>query len=102
MTTFSELKSTVLTLRNEIDAVLAQDNYPVEDLAAKAVTLNKLLNTKPLDIPEGEEYPLFLTGNLQWLTTVIGKLSAEKHAIGNSILQTQRRRKAEKSYGENK
>ena len=102
MTTIAELKSRVLALRNEIDTLIAQEDYPVEDLAEKTVTLNKLLNTKPMDIPEGEEYPLFLTDNLQWLSVVIGKISDEKHAIANSILQTQRRKKAEKSYGENK
>lgn len=101
MITLTELSANVLALRAEIDTLLAKEGYIVEELAEKAVTLNSLLNTKPLDIPDGEAYPLFLTDNLQWLNTAIGRMIEEKQAIARSILQTQRRKKAEKSYGEN-
>lgn len=102
MTTLAELSAKVLALRNEIDMLLANEDYIVEELAEKAVTLNALINTKPMDIPEGEAYALFLTENLQWLNAVIGKITEEKQAVASSILQTKRRKKAEKSYGENK
>ncbi|MDX5407655.1 MAG: hypothetical protein LPK11_11555 [Chromatiaceae bacterium] len=101
MTTLTELSANVLALRAEIDTLLAKEDYIVEELAEKAVTLNSLLNTKPSDILDGEVYRLFLTDHLQWLNAVIGRISEEKQAIASSILQTQRRKKAEKSYGEN-
>lgn len=102
MVTLTELNTKLLALRAEIDTLLAKDDYLVEELAEKTVRLNALLNAKPLDIPEDEIYSLFLTDNLQWLNTVIGKIIEEKKTIANNILQTQRRKKAEKSYGENK
>lgn len=101
MTTFTELSAKVLALRAEIDTLLSKEDYIVEELAVKTVTLNSLLDTKPLDIPESDAYKLFLTDNLHWLKIVIGKINEEKKFIANNILQTQRRKKAEKSYGEN-
>lgn len=102
MATLTELSAEVLALRAEIDILLATEEYSVEELAEKTVTLNRLLNTKPLDVANGEAYPLFLTDNLHWLNAVVSKIHEEKKEIANSILQIQRRKKAEKSYGENK
>lgn len=102
MVKLHELSAKVLALRSEIDILLANDNYEVEELAEKTAILNTLINMMPHDKTENEAYPLFLTDNLQWLNTVIARITIEKKAIANSILQTQRRKKAQKSYDENK
>lgn len=102
MASFSELSAKVLGLRHEIDELMAVEGYLIEDVAAKAATLNELLKIKPEDDAQSSEYSSFLTDQLQWSAVVIAKLNEEKKAIANHILRTQRRKKAEKMYGENK
>lgn len=102
MVTLAELSAKVLALRAEIDTLFATEEYSVDELAEKTVTLNTLLNTKPLEVADGTAYSFFLTDNLHWLNAIVRKIHEEKKEIASSILQIQRRKKAEKSYGENK
>lgn len=102
MLSFAELSAKVLSLRHGIDELMAVEGYIIEDVAAKAVTLNELLKIKPENVSQSSEYSTFLTDQLQWLSVVIAKLNEEKKVIASHILQSQRRKRAEKSYGENK
>ncbi|MDX1538628.1 hypothetical protein [Arsukibacterium sp.] len=104
MTRFAEFSAEVTGLRQQIDEIMAVEGYLVEDVAAKAATLNQLLKVRPADaLTHSEsEYSLFLTEQLHWLSDVIAKLNAEKTVIASGILRSQRRKKAEKMYGENR
>jgi glutamate racemase len=102
VTSLATLSRKVLLLQNEIDELMAAEDYLVEEVAEKAVTLNKLLNNPPEDALQSEEYSLFLTEQLNWLSQIISKLSNDKRVIADSILHLQRRKKAQKLYGENK
>jgi uncharacterized protein YoxC len=100
--TFAELSEKIFTLKREIDELMMVEGYLIEDVAAKAATLNQLLQIKPEDGAQSAEYSLFLTDQLQWFSVVIAKLNEEKKTIASHILRSQRRKKAEKMYGENK
>ncbi|MDX1677262.1 hypothetical protein [Arsukibacterium sp.] len=102
MLPFSKLIADVAVLRAQIDELITDDQYSVEEVSEKAVKLHKLLQTQPEDGTNSDDYRLFLTDHLQWLTIVIDKLQYEKTMLAESILQSQRRRKAQKLYGENK
>jgi uncharacterized protein YoxC len=102
MTSLARLTKAVAALREQIEQLIANDDYVVEEVAEKVVTLNTLLNKPEENMQNQQEYSLFLTEQLQWLSDVISKLSNDKRVIADSLLHLQRRRKAQKLYGENK
>lgn len=102
MTRLIEFKAGILQLRNDIDRLTSEKDYSVEDVAAKAAELHELLKIKPDGESINNELSEFLMDNLQWIATVVSRISEEKNNVASDIIRSQRHQKADKLYGENK
>jgi hypothetical protein len=87
-------------LRQQIDKIVTDDLYSVEQVTELSQQLFILLQ-HPANL-EGNtpEYAAFLQQNLDWLQALMAQLSKEKDTVAASILKIQQGRRARHSYGQ--
>jgi hypothetical protein len=87
-------------LREQIDQHMQMDNYAIDTVIELNQQLASLL-LSPIDPQNNtEQYAIFLQQNLDWLKVSMAKLSEEKNAVAENMLQMQKGRRAQHSYGQ--
>jgi ribosomal protein L16 Arg81 hydroxylase len=102
MQQLNDLNDAVEQIKADISDLLNAEELDGAQLEEKVVTLERLLTVVSVDAIAQDDYRLFLTENLHWLTSLISKLTEDKASIAASILEISKRQQAEKSYGAHK
>lgn len=87
-------------LRADIESLVQQPDYEVEQVAAMVEQLNQHLCQSSPPEDNIESYAQFLQQNLDWLLVLMAKLSADKDAVASSVLQIKKGKRARHSYGQ--
>jgi uncharacterized membrane protein YvbJ len=87
-------------LRADIESLVQQPDYDVEQVATIVEQLNQHLCQSPPPEDNIESYAQFLQQNLDWLLVLMAKLSADKDAVASSVLQIKKGKRARHSYGQ--
>ncbi|SNY55976.1 hypothetical protein SAMN06297280_3030 [Arsukibacterium tuosuense] len=87
-------------LRTEIDTIVEQPAYDLEQVAQLLAKLNIHLSESPSPRDDIEQFALFLQQNLDWLQVTMAKLSAEKDAVADNMMQIKKGYRARHSYGQ--
>ncbi|MEH8021322.1 hypothetical protein [Rheinheimera metallidurans] len=88
-------------LREKIDGLISADLYVVEELSILSEQLNTILSEPIQPEDDEEQYALFLKLNLDWLQSLMAKLTEDKDRVAASVLHLQKGIRARHSYGEN-
>ncbi|MDX3775251.1 hypothetical protein QE250_14115 [Chromatiaceae bacterium AAb-1] len=100
MLSFIERVSGCTELRHQIDALISEPDYAVEQLSPLALQFQELLTQPVDDTVAPEEYAAFLQQNLDWLMALMAKLSADKDTVAAEMLNVNKGKKAKHSYGQ--
>lgn len=95
----TEIKLTAL--RAEIDILLSSDNCDLEQLENLAQQYYKQMSIFQSAQASTQSGADLLQNNLDWLNSVIEKLSAIKANIGAELLKIQKGKKAKHGYSQN-
>jgi len=87
--------------REDIDLLLQTDAYPTELFAELWQTYHQSLETCCKEVSDATDLESILADNLQWVTLIIQQVSSEKDAVAAKVLQLQKGKRAQQSYGDN-
>ncbi|MFN6970286.1 MAG: hypothetical protein ACK4NN_05430 [Rheinheimera sp.] len=87
--------------REDIEMLLQTESYPVELFAELWQTYQLILERCCSDITDLVELESILADNLQWVTLIVQQVSSEKDAVAAKVLQLQKGKRAQQSYGDN-
>jgi hypothetical protein len=87
--------------RDDIDMLLQTDSYPTELFAELWQTYQQSLEFCCKEVSDAADLESILADNLQWVTLIIQQVSSEKDAVAAKVLQLQKGKRAQQSYGDN-
>jgi len=87
--------------REDIEMLLQTESYPVELFAELWQTYQLSLESCCSDITNLVELESILADNLQWVNLIVQQVSSEKDAVAAKVLQLQKGKRAQQSYGDN-
>ncbi|MBU1312331.1 MAG: hypothetical protein KKE30_22620 [Gammaproteobacteria bacterium] len=87
--------------RDDIEMLLQTESYPTELFAELWQTYHESLETCCREITDTTDLESILADNLQWVTLVVEQVSSEKDAVAAKVLQLQKGKRAQQSYGDN-
>jgi hypothetical protein len=87
--------------REDIDMLLQTDSYPTELFAELWQTYQQNLEICCNEVTNATDLESILADNLQWVNLIIQQVSSEKDAVAAKVLQLQKGKRAQQSYGDN-
>lgn len=87
--------------RDDIEMLLQTEAYPIELFAELWQTYQSSLETCCTEVSDTTDLESILADNLQWVTLIIQQVSSEKDAVAAKVLQLQKGKRAQQSYGDN-
>jgi hypothetical protein len=87
--------------RDDIEMLLQTESYPTELFAELWQTYHESLETCCREITDTTDLESILADNLRWVTLVVQQVSSEKDAVAAKVLQLQKGKRAQQSYGDN-
>lgn len=87
--------------RDDIQMLLQTESYPVELFAELWQSYQLNLETLCQEVTEPSDLESILADNLQWVNLIIQQVSSEKDAVAAKVLQLQKGKRAQQSYGDN-
>ena len=96
-----DLYTALQTKRQEINELLAQEEYPIEKFSELWQEFDHSLLRlceNPQQIPDLQS---ILADNLQWVSLITEQVSSERSAVAVRMLQLRKGKKAHQSYGDN-
>ncbi|PKM17372.1 MAG: hypothetical protein CVV11_19615 [Gammaproteobacteria bacterium HGW-Gammaproteobacteria-15] len=100
MSVSETIKQQCATLRTDIDTLIQQPAYDVEQVADLVEQLNQHLCQSVPPQDNIESFAQFLQQNLDWLQATMAKLSADKEAVADNMLEIKKGQRARHSYGQ--
>ena len=87
--------------REDIEMLLQTDSYPTELFAELWQAYQQSLEICCNEVTDAADLESILADNLQWVTLIIQQVSSEKDAVAAKVLQLQKGKRAQQSYGDN-
>ncbi|OBP15409.1 hypothetical protein A5320_08605 [Rheinheimera sp. SA_1] len=87
--------------RDDIEMLLQTEAYPIELFAELWQTYQQSLESCCSESTDPADLESILADNLQWVTLIVQQVSSEKDAVAAKVLQLQKGKRAQQSYGDN-
>ena len=87
--------------QQDIELLLQTESYPTELFEQLWQTYQQSLEQCCVETTDPTELESLLADNLQWVTLTIQRVTSEKDAVAAKVLQLQKGKKAQQSYGDN-
>lgn len=87
-------------LREQITALIQVEDYSIDTLTALNQQLANVLSSPIEPQDDVQHYAFFLEESLEWLKATMIKLSKDKNAIAENMLQIRKGRHAQHTYGQ--
>lgn len=101
MPVLKDLVAECAGLRQQIEVLISQHDYSVEELTSLSEQFQQCL-ISPVDVIDNtEEYADFLQQNLTWLNHLVTRLTKERDAVAAEMLKIKKGKKAQHSYSQN-
>lgn len=87
--------------RQQIQQLLAQDEYPIEQFSQLWQEFDQLLRQLCEDPQQTPDLQSILADNLQWVSLITEQVASERSTVAARMLQVRKGKKAHQSYGDN-
>jgi hypothetical protein len=94
----------ILSLQNkrqQIEELLAQEDYAIEQFALYWQDLDQLLRQLCENPQQTPDLQSILADNLQWVSLITEQVTSERSTVAVRMLQLRKGKKAHQSYGDN-
>lgn len=87
--------------RQQIAALLAQEDYDIEHFASYWQEFDQLLRQLCEQPQQTPDLQSILADNLQWVSLITEQVASERSTVAARMLQLRKGKKAHQSYGDN-
>ncbi len=97
----AEIVSLLLQKRQQINELLALQDYSTDEFALHWLEFDKLLQQLCENPQQTPDLQSILADNLQWVSLITEQVTSERSTVAVRMLQLRKGKKAHQSYGDN-